>query len=121
MGFVTLVVGHLTIITGFVAPMLLGLAADFDVYFIASYEKERSQGLDPIKSVFIVFEHAVPSIGAGAFTTALAFAAVMLADFRGVQELGQIAAGGMMLSFLGIITFLPALITIVESSRPWTR
>ena len=46
-----------------------------------------------------MFEHAVPGIGAGAFTTSLAFAAVMLADFRGVQELGPIAAGGMILVF----------------------
>ena len=120
MGFVTLAVGHLTIITVFVAPMLLGLADDFGVHFIARYEEERSHGVDTIEALFTVFEHAVPGIGAGAFTTSLAFAAVMLADFRGVQELGLIAAGGMILSFLGIVTFLPALITIVESYRPWT-
>jgi hopanoid biosynthesis associated RND transporter like protein HpnN len=117
---VTLTVGHLTIITVFVAPMLLGLADDFGVHFIARYEEERSQGADTIEALFTVFEHAVPGIGAGAFTTSLAFAAVMLADFRGVQELGLIAAGGMLLSFLAIVTFLPALIAVVERHHPWT-
>lgn len=120
MGFVALAVGHLTIITVFVAPMLLGLADDFGVHFIARYEEERSQGASPLEALYTVFEHAVPGIAAGAFTTSLAFAAVMLADFRGVQELGLIAAGGMALSFFGIVTFLPALVTIVESHRPWT-
>jgi len=120
MGFVTLVVGHLTIITVFIAPMLLGLADDFGVHFIARYEEERSQGASTTEALYAVFEHAVPGIAAGAFTTALAFAAVMLADFRGVQELGLIAAGGMLLSFLAIITFLPALVSLVESYRPWT-
>jgi uncharacterized protein len=120
MGFVALTVGHLTIITVFVAPMLLGLADDFGVHFIARYEEERSHGVDAREALFTVFAHAVPGIAAGAFTTSLAFAAVMLADFRGVQELGLIAAGGMLLSLLAVVTFLPALVTIVESHRPWT-
>ena len=119
MGFVTLAVGHLTIITVFVAPMLLGLADDFGVHFIARYEEERSQGAHTLEALFTVFVHTVPGIAAGAFTTSLAFAAVMLADFRGMQELGLIAAVGMLLSLLAVVTFLPALVTIVESSRPW--
>ncbi|MBI3249892.1 MAG: MMPL family transporter [Deltaproteobacteria bacterium] len=120
MGFVTLAVGHLTIITVFVGPMLLGLADDFGVHFIARYEEERSLGSAPAEAIHMVFAHSVPGIGAGAFTTALAFAAVMLADFRGVQELGLIAAAGMLLSFLAIVTFLPALIVLVERHLPWT-
>lgn len=120
MGFVALTVGHLTIITVFVAPMLLGLADDFGVHFIARYEEERSHGADTREALFTVFANTVPGIAAGAFTTSLAFAAVMLADFRGMQELGLIAAGGMLLSFLAVVAFLPALVTIVESYRPWT-
>lgn len=119
MGFVTLVVGHLTIITVFVAPMLLGLADDFGVHFIARYEEERSRGVSVHEALHMVWTHSVPGIAAGAFTTSLAFAAVMLADFRGVQELGLIAAGGMLLSFVAIVLFLPALIVLVESRRPW--
>lgn len=120
MGFVTLAVGHLTIITVFVGPMLLGLADDFGVHFIARYEEERSRGAPPTEAIHIVFAQTVPGIGAGAFTTALAFMAVMLADFRGVQELGLIAAAGMLLSFLAIILFLPSLIIVVERHLPWT-
>ncbi len=120
MGFVTLAVGHLTIITVFVGPMLLGLADDFGVHFITRYEEERRRGALPDEAIHIVFAQTVPGIGAGAFTTALAFAAVMLADFRGVQELGLIAAAGMLLSFLAIVIFLPALIIVVERHLPWT-
>lgn len=120
MGFVALTVGHLTIITVFVAPMLLGLADDFGVHFIARYEEERSHGADTREALFTVFANTVPGIAAGAFTTSLAFAAVTLADFRGMQELGLIAAGGMLLSLVAVVAFLPALVTIVESYRPWT-
>jgi predicted RND superfamily exporter protein len=119
MGFVALTVGHLTIITVFVAPMLLGLADDFGVHFVARYEEERIRGQSTIVALHSVFEHTVPGIIAGAVTTALAFAAVMLADFRGVQELGLIASGGILLSLLATLLLLPALIVIGETHRPW--
>lgn len=118
-GFVTLTVGHLTIITVFVAPMLLGLADDFGVHFIARYEEERTRGHSTIASLHTVFEHTVSGIIAGAVTTTLAFAAVMLADFRGIQELGLIAGGGILLSLLATLLLLPALIVLGETYRPW--
>jgi hypothetical protein len=119
MGFATLTVGHLTVITAFVAPMLIGLADDFGVHFIARYEEERSQGQAPVAALTTVFEQTVPSIGAGAFTTALAFFAIMLADFRGVQELGWITGWGLLLSFLATLTCLPALVVLLETCWSW--
>jgi hopanoid biosynthesis associated RND transporter like protein HpnN len=119
MGFAAFTVGHLTIITVFVVPMLLGLADDFGVHFIARYEEERNHGHNAIAALHTVFMHTVPGICAGALTTALAFAAVMLADFRGVQELGLISTGGILLSLLATLLLLPALIVIGETYRPW--
>lgn len=118
-GFVALTVGQLTIITVFVAPMLLGLADDFGVHFIARYEEERNHGHSTIVALHTVFTHTVPGIIAGAVTTALAFAAVMLADFRGVQELGLIASVGILLCLLATLFLLPALVVIGEAYRPW--
>ena len=119
LGFVTLSVGHLTIITVFIAPMLLGLADDFGVHFMTRYEEERGKGKNQAEAITIVFEQTVPSIIAGALTTSLAFFAVILADFRGVQELGIISGGGILLSVLAILTFLPALIVGMDSFWPW--
>ena len=50
LGFVTLSVGHLTIITVFIAPMLLGLADDFGVHFMTRYEEGARQGKKPGRS-----------------------------------------------------------------------
>ncbi len=119
LGFVTLSVGHLTIITVFIAPMLLGLADDFGVHFMTRYEEERGKGKNQAEAITIVFEQTVPSIIAGALTTSLAFFAVILADFRGVQELGIISGGGILLSVLAILTFLPALIVGMDAFWPW--
>lgn len=119
MGFVTLTVGHLSLMTIFVAPMLLGLADDFGVHFMTRYEEERGHGKDPATALRIVYSHTGPSIIAGACTTALAFAAIVLTDFRGVQELGIISSGGILLSVLAMFTFLPALVVVAERIRPW--
>ncbi|MBM4257875.1 MAG: hypothetical protein FJ147_18535 [Deltaproteobacteria bacterium] len=119
MGFISLAVGHLTVITMFVGPLLLGLADDFGVHFMARYEEERAQGKSLQAALAEVFEHTVPGITAGAVTTALAFFAVMLADFRGIQELGLITSGGLLLYLVATVTVLPALIVLLESYRPW--
>lgn len=119
MGFITLTVGHLTIITVFVAPILIGLADDFGVHFVARYEEERDLGLDVTAALTAVFMRTVPSIAAGAMTTALAFFAVMLADFRGMQELGWITGGGLLLSLIATLTCMPALLVVCEARRPW--
>lgn len=119
MGFATLTVGHLTIITAFVAPILIGLADDFGVHFVTRYEQERERGHNTTIALLNVFEQTVPSIVAGGFTSALAFFAVMLTNFPGVRELGQIAGGGLLLSLVATLTFLPALITVTEAYDPW--
>ncbi|MGE0826882.1 MAG: MMPL family transporter, partial [Candidatus Binatia bacterium] len=119
MGFATLTVGHLSVITAFVAPILIGLADDFGVHFVTRYEQERQQGHSPHTALTIVFEQTVPGIIAGGITATLAFFAVMLADFRGVQELGLITGGGLALSLIATLTFLPALIIVGETYRPW--
>ena len=119
MGFISLAVGHLTVITMFVGPMLLGLADDFGVHFMTRYEEERTRGQSPQAALAEVFTHTVPGITAGAVTTALAFFAVMLADFRGIQELGLITSGGLLLCLVATVTVLPALVILVETYYPW--
>lgn len=119
LGFVALTVGHLTIITVFIAPMLLGLADDFGVHFMTRYEEERIKGHAPASAVTVVFEQTVPSILAGACTTSLAFFAVALADFRGVQELGIISGSGVLLCVVAVLSFLPAAVLTLDAVRPW--
>lgn len=119
MGFATATVGHLTVITAFVAPILIGLADDFGVHFVTRYEQERERGYETKTALTNVFEQTVPSIIAGGLTSSLAFFAVMLTDFQGVRELGQIAGGGLLISLVATLTFLPALIVVTETYRPW--
>lgn len=120
-GVLTLTVGHVTILSVYVAPILIGLCDAYGVYFTTRYEEERDLGKPCLSALRTTFVHTAPSLAAGASTTAIAFYAMTLVDFRGVQELGFIAGTGVLLLLLAALTILPALLALTERTRPWRR
>jgi hypothetical protein len=109
-GFTTLVVGHLNILTITFFPILIGLAIDFGVHLITRYEEELRRG----KTEQIALEKAMVNTGVGIFTGALttagAFFAMAFTDFEGIREMGIICGGGMMASLVPMMTLLPVLL-----------
>ena len=120
-GFLTFTVGHVSVLSIFVAPILIGLCDAYGVYFVTRYEEERDLGAPLFAALRITFVSTAPSLLAGATTTALAFYAMMLADFRGVQELGFIAGSGILFLLLSALTVLPALLVLTERGKEWRR
>ncbi len=110
MAFTTLVVGHLNILTITFAPILIGLAIDFGVHLITRYEEELRRG----ETMQVALERAMANTGlgicTGAFTTAGAFFAMAGTDFKGIQEMGIICGGGMLLCLIPMMTLLPVLL-----------
>ncbi|MBT9584727.1 MMPL family transporter [bacterium] len=114
-GYATLAIGHLNLLTVTFATMLIGLGADFGIHFIYGYEEERARGLAPYEAMLATMDHAGVENATGAVTTAIAFWAICFTDFRGVAELGLIAGAGVLLSFLAMASVLPAMIFLQES------
>ena len=110
LGFTTATVGHLNILTVAFLPILIGLAIDFGVHLITRYEEELRKG----ETQHIALLRAMVNTGLGIFTgcltTAGAFFAMGLTDFKGIQEMGVITGGGMIISLIPMMTFLPALL-----------
>lgn len=110
MGFTTLAVGHLNILTITFVPILVGLAIDFGVHLITRYEEELRHG----QSERVALEKAMVNTGmgifTGGFTTAGAFFAMAGTDFKGIQEMGIICGGGLLVSLIPMMTLLPALL-----------
>ncbi len=120
MGWATLAVGHLNLITVTFAVMILGLSVDLGIQIIARYEEELARGVERCAAMRAAIEQTGPSIITAALTNAAAFLAMGLSGFRGVIELGVIAAGGMVLA-LGVMLFvLPALIIAVRPRQEST-
>lgn len=121
MGYTTLTVGHLNMITVTFAVMILGLGIDLGIQFIARYEEEFSKGCQRADAVRMAIQHTGPSIVTAGVTNAAAFFAMGLSGFRGVTELGVIAGGGMLVATAGTMTVLPALLLLVHRRREATQ
>ncbi len=110
MGYTTLVIGHLNILTITFAPMLVGLAIDFGIHLVTRYEEELRLGNVPHTAMTTALVQTGQGIFTGCLTTAGAFLAMALTDFRGIQEMGVITGGGMILCLVPMITLLPVLL-----------
>ena len=110
MGYTTLVVGHLNILTITFAPMLIGLAIDFGVHLVTRYEEELRHGRTERESLRRAMVYTGMGIFTGCFTTAGAFFAMAITDFRGIQEMGIIAGGGLLICLVPMMTLLPVLL-----------
>ncbi|HVK58266.1 MAG TPA: MMPL family transporter [Candidatus Kapabacteria bacterium] len=109
LGFTTATVGHLNILTVAFLPILIGLAIDFGVHLITRYEEELRKGETQHVAMLRAMVNTGLGIFTGCLTTAGAFFAMGITDFKGIQEMGIITGAGMVLSLVPMMTFLPAL------------
>jgi len=110
MGFATLVVGHLNILTITFLPMLIGLAIDFGVHLVTRFEEELQKGHSKEEALTTAMVFTGQGIFTGAFTTAGAFLAMGFTDFKGIREMGIICGGGLLVCLVPMMMLLPVLL-----------
>lgn len=110
LGFATLVIGQLNILTTSFVPILIGLAIDFAVHLITRYEEELRHGHTEQESLKKAMVFTGQGIFTGAFTTAGGFLAMGFTDFRGIREMGVICGGGLLICLAPMLTLLPVLL-----------
>jgi uncharacterized protein len=110
LGFTTLAIGHLNILTIAFAPMLIGLAIDFGIHFISRYEEEMRDRRTETEAIDRATAFTGHGIIVGGLTMAAAFLAMALTQFKGIWEMGIIAGCGVLLCMIPMMTFLPLLL-----------
>jgi hypothetical protein len=110
LAFTTLTIGHLNILTITFVPMLIGLAIDFGVHLITRYEEELRHGKTEEAALTKAMVFTGQGIFTGALTTASAFLAMAFTHFKGIQEMGIICGGGLLLCLVPMMTLLPVLL-----------
>ncbi len=113
MGWLTVTVGHLNILSATFAVMLIGMG-DYGVLWVMRYEQARRRGADVLTALRHTAAHVAVGNLTAATTLALAFFAAMFADFKAVAELGWIAGCGVLLCALACFTFLPAALMVFD-------
>jgi len=116
-GWATLVVGHLNILTIVFATILIGLGIDFGIHILERYKEERMSGGDVLHALQKTVQGTGRGNFAGAVTTAMAFGGMIFTDFIGIVELGKISGGGIFFCMISMILVLPALISLEEKIR----
>lgn len=110
LGFTTLVVGHLNLLTITFLPILIGLAIDFGIHLVARYEEELRKGRTEFEAIEKAMVNTGLGIFTGCFTTAGSFLAMGLTDFKGIEEMGLISGGGLLICLVPMMTLLPVLL-----------
>jgi hypothetical protein len=117
-GFVAITVGYLNLITAFIFAVLLGLGIDFGIHYYGRWREERAAGHDELEAMVITTRYVGASSVLAGLTTALAFLALTLADFRGFSQFGGIASIGVIYSLLAVQVGFPALAFALERWSP---
>jgi len=100
--------------------MLVGLAIDFGVHLITRFEEELRRGRPAGDAMTMALVHTGKGIVTGELTTAGAFFAMALTDFRGIREMGIITGGGLVICLVPMLTLLPVLL-LRERPAPTKR
>ena len=116
-GFATATVGHLNILSMVFAIMLIGLGIEYGIQVVLRYQEELRGGASGMQAIETGLGANVRSIIMAAATVALAFATFAFTDFKGIAELGIIAAGGVGICVLATFTVLPAMLILLERFR----
>jgi uncharacterized protein len=117
MGFTTLTIGHLNILSVVFTTILIGLGIDFGIHILGRFKEERQQGNEILPALQKTLQGTGKGNFAGAITTAIAFGAMVLTDFIGIVELGWIAGWGILFCMVAMLLVLPALVTLEEKWR----
>ena len=101
---------QVSFITQSVSPILqLAVSLDYSIFLMHSFEKFRAETNDPQTAMQMAMKRALTSVSASAATTLLGFAALLFMRFQIGSDLGLNLVKGIVLSFLSVMIFLPAL------------
>jgi uncharacterized protein len=121
LGFATLSVGRLNLLSITLVPILIGLAIDFGVHLMSRYEEEVRNGGSSRAAIQQALGFTGVGVVTSALTTAGAFFTMMLADLKGIQQMGLIAGTGMLVCLVPMLTLLPLMLLRVQPDRPETK
>ncbi|MDJ0766387.1 MAG: MMPL family transporter [Myxococcota bacterium] len=107
-GFTAVVFGHLTMITSYFAAVLFGIGVAFTIHLVARCNEALVGGTDLRTAIDIALTKTGPGVVVGGTTTAVAFFAIAMCEFKGFAEMGIISGVGVTLILITNLTLLPA-------------
>lgn len=102
--------GEISFVTEAVAPILqLAVSLDYAIFLLHSFTDYRKTAETTEEAMKQAMKRSFPAIAASASTTVFGFTALMFMDFGLGADLGLNLLKGILLSFISVMIFLPAL------------
>ena len=99
--------------------LVIGAGTDYALLLVARYREELRRTQDRHVAMQVAARRAGPAILASGLTVMAALLALSLAEVNGTAGLGPIGAMGIGVALVVMLTFLPALLTIVGRPPFW--
>jgi len=101
---------EVSFVTQSVAPILqLAVSLDYAIFLLHSFQDYRHKEYQPGEAMKLAMKESFPVISSSALTTFFGFMALMFMDFEIGSDLGLNLVKGIVLSFISVMVFLPAL------------
>jgi RND superfamily putative drug exporter len=97
---------------GILIVLVLGASTDYALLLVARYREELRRHADRHEAMAIALRRAGPAIIASAATVIAGMLCLLVAESADISGLGPVAAIGIFLGLLAMITLLPALLVI---------
>ena len=97
---------------GILTVLVIGVGTDYALLLVARYREELRRHEDRHQAMAVALHRATPAILASAATVALGMLCLSLADLNSTAGLGPVLAIGVAVTFLVMVTLLPALLVI---------
>jgi predicted RND superfamily exporter protein len=114
LGLVSLLLGELNMMSMMFPVILLGLGVDYAIHIIGEFTRLRSEGEDIGPAMHLTLQKTGKGILTGGLTTALAFLALGLTSFKGIQHLGISAGLGVLCTLATSFLVLPAGLVVIH-------
>ncbi|MBU9712310.1 efflux RND transporter permease subunit [Evansella tamaricis] len=103
-------IGEISFVTQSVAPVLqLAVSLDYAIFLLHSFTDYRKKTDNPEEAMQLAMKKSFPAISASAATTFFGFMALTFMKFEIGADLGINLVKGILLSFISVMVFLPAL------------
>lgn len=108
LGFATLAVGELNTLSMIFVVLFFGLGVDFAAHFTLRVQANLDQELST--ALGQALHDTGPALALCTVTSAVSFLAFLPTAYRGLAELGVIAAGGIVIAFALTLSIIPAVL-----------
>src|SRR6185312_3466417 len=108
------IVGSFNLISIAFFVLFVGLGVDFGIQFSVRYRAERHEQNDLTRALRRAAQKSGDPLALAAAATAVGFFAFLPTSYRGLSELGLIAGCGMLIAFACSITFVPAMLMVLN-------